>query len=171
MDLNTLANLAEIIGLFTVVGGLAFAVIQISHFRQQRREMAAIEVMRSFQNPEFARAVRLVFSLPSGISAEELRERESRYEDAAMLVSLTLESVGIMVHRRLVSKSMIWELMGAVILTAWDRLHQWAQDSRREQGREKFDEWIQWLSAQLVRYEQSQTAALPAFERYKDWDL
>jgi hypothetical protein len=168
MDLSTLANLAEIIGVITVVGGLAFAVIQIAHFRQQRREIAAIELARSFQNPEFARALRLVLDLPEGITAEELRSRDARLQDAAMLVSLTLESIGIMVHRRLISLEMVWELMGAVILHAWDKLRPWAEDIREEQGRQKFDEWIQWLAGQLIQHEDLHAVA-PAYERYREW--
>ena len=56
-DLNTLANLAEILGAVVVVGGVAFAVIQIRQFRRQRLEVASIELVRSFQSPEFTRAL------------------------------------------------------------------------------------------------------------------
>ena len=168
MDLNTLANLAEIIGVFIVVGGLWFALVQLLSIRGQRRDMAAIEVARSFQNPEFARALLLVLSLPSGIRAQELRERDERYEEAAMLVSLTLESVGIMIHRRMVPVDMVWELMGGVILSIWDRLDGWIEDMRREQKREKFDEWIQWLVTQMIKHEKDMGPE-PAFIRYQDW--
>jgi hypothetical protein len=168
MDLNTLANLAEIIGLFTIVGGLWFARVQILSIRGQRRDMAALEVARAFQNPEFARALLLVLSLPSGIRAKELRERDERYEEAAMLVSLTLESVGIMVQQRMVSVDMVWELMGGVILSIWDKLEGWVEDIRREQARDKFDEWIQWLVTQLVKHEKN-LGAESAVLRYKDW--
>jgi hypothetical protein len=39
---------------------------------------------------------------------------------------------------------------------------------RREQGREKFDEWMQWLAEQLQRLEQRQGKAA-AFLRYRSW--
>jgi hypothetical protein len=168
VDLNTLANLAEIICVFTIVGCLWFAVIQLLSIRAQRRDMAAIELARAFENPEFAHALLLVLSLPSGICAEELRKLEARYEEAAMLVSLTLESVGVMVHQRMISLDMVWKLMGGVIFSAWDKLDGWAEDIRREQGRQKFDEWTQWLVAQLRQHEKD-TGAEPAFLRYQDW--
>ena len=168
MDLNTLANLAEIVGFLTIVGGLWFAVVQIRDFRAQRRDLAAIELTRAFENPEFARALLLILSLPSGINAAGLREKGAQYEEAAMLVSLTLESVGIMVHQRMVSVGIVWELMGGVILSTWSKLGGWVEDVRREQEREKFDEWFQWLSAQLNQHEQA-TDAEPAHIRYKDW--
>ena len=168
MDLNNLANLAEIIGFFTILGGLWFALVQLLSIRGQRRDMAAIEIARAFQNPEFAHALLLVLSLPSGIRAEELRNKDERYEEAAMLVSLTLESVGIMVHQRMVPLNMVWELMGGVVLSVSDKLGVWIEDIRREQAREKFDEWIQWLATQLIKYEKD-IGPEPAFRRYQDW--
>jgi hypothetical protein len=168
MDLNTLANLAEIIGVLIVIGGFAFAIVQLLHFRQERQDRAAIELARSFETPEFAHALRMILSLPSDTRADQLRQRGEAYEDAAMLVSLTLESVGIMVHRRIVSFDMVWELMGGVVIGAWDRLRDWAFAVRREQGHEKFDEWIQWLAAQMLRYRE-QARSEPAHRRYDGW--
>ncbi len=168
MDLNTLANVAEIIGFFTIVGGLWFAVVQIRDFRAQRREMASIELTRAFENPEFSRALLLVLSLPSGLNAAELRNRGAEYEEAAMLVSLTLESIAVMVHNRMISIAIVWELMGGVILGTWGKLVGWVEDMRHEQEREKFDEWFQWLFDQLSQYEKA-TDAEPAYLRYKDW--
>jgi hypothetical protein len=71
-DLSTLANLAEIFGAAVVVVGLGFGVIQIQHYRQQRRETAAFELLRSFQNAEFSRSLRAVLELASGIRNELL---------------------------------------------------------------------------------------------------
>lgn len=167
MELSTLANLAEILGAAIVVGGVAFAFVQLAHFRRQRHEMAALELARSFETPEFAHALRLVLSLPDGLSATELRKMDSQYEDAAMLVSLTFESVAIMVHRRITSLDMVWELMGGVVLTTWKKLGTWASDIRKEQGREKFDEWIQWLCDQMKRYPEVRLE--PAYVEHKDW--
>jgi len=168
MNLSTLANLAEILGFLIVVGGLAFAAIQVLQYRQYRRDMAAIEVARSFESPSFGNALRLVLSLPDDLDAEGLRERGSQFEDAALLVSLTIESVGIMVHRRIVSLEVVWELMGGVSQTAWRKLCGWAKDIRAEQGQEKFDEWFEWLAMQMKRY--GETSGIePAFRQYQDW--
>ncbi len=163
MDLQTAANLAEIVSVLIVVGGFLFAVIQLMHLRHQRRDAAAIELARSFQSPEFGHALRLLLSLPPGLSSDELEEYGPSYEDAAMLVSLTLESVGIMVHRRVVSLEMVWELMGGLVLGAWERLEGWVEAMRAEQGREKFDEWLQWLVERLRQREALEE--LPAWKR------
>ena len=55
-DLSRLADMAEILGSLVVVGGLMFAVLQMRNIRQQRRELAAIELFRSFGHPEFNKA-------------------------------------------------------------------------------------------------------------------
>jgi hypothetical protein len=55
-DLSRLADMAEILGALVVVGGLVFAVMQMRNFRQQRRELAAIELFRFFGDTDFNRA-------------------------------------------------------------------------------------------------------------------
>lgn len=165
IDLSTLASLAEVFGALVVVGSVGFAFVQLAHFRRQRADMAAVELARSFQTPEFTRAIRLVLSLPDGATAEQVRSDPS-CEDAAMLVSLTLESVGIMVHRRVVSIEMVWELMGGMVLAAWRKIQPWAEYQREQQGGGKFDEWIQWLSEQL---EELADGNEPAHRKYRDW--
>ncbi|MDH3733352.1 MAG: hypothetical protein OEU54_07440 [Gemmatimonadota bacterium] len=167
MDLQSLAAVAEVIGAAIVVGGVGFAFVQLAHFRRQRRDQAAIELARSFQTPEFAHALRLVLGLPDGVSREQLGQMDPQYEDAAMLVSLTFESVGIMVHRRITTLDMVWELMGGVVLQAWKKLHVWAGEFREENGRPKFDEWIQWLCDQMTKYQGDEP---PAYEKYGDWE-
>lgn len=167
MELNTLANLATIIGAVIVIGSVAFMFIQLAQFRRQRYDMAAISLARSFETPEFAHALRLVLSLPDGITSAQLRARDPKYEDAAMLVSLTLESVGIMVHRRITSLDMVWELMGGIVLKVWDKLNVWAGEHRHEQERPKFDEWLQWLCDQMKRYS---LVSEPAYTKYRKWE-
>ncbi len=165
MDLNTVANVAEIIGAAVVLGSVAFAFVQLTQFRRQRYDMAAVQLARSFQTPEFAHALRLVLSLPDGVSADKMRE-DPKYEDAAMLVSLTIESVGITVHRRITSLDMVWDLMGGVVPAVWKKTSVWASHHREEQGREKFGEWIQWLCDQMERYQHGRE---PAYLKYRDW--
>ncbi len=98
-DLNTLANLAEIFGAVVVVGGLGFGVIQLQHYRQQRRETAAIELLRSFHNPEFSRSLREVLALPKGVRKRDMGECSAAAQNAIMVVVLTFESIGVMVFR------------------------------------------------------------------------
>ena len=85
-----------------------------------------------------------------------------------MLVSLTLESVAIMVHHRIVPIRTVWDLMGGVTQTCWDRMREWVQVVRREQGNEKFDEWLEWLSNQMKRLGE-ESEGKPAYLVYEGW--
>lgn len=165
-DLARLANLAEIAGVFIVCAGLLFAFFELAHYRRQRREMAAIELVHSFQNPRFSDSLLIVLSMPDGLDAVALRDHDERFERAAMELSLTLESVGIMVHRRIVSLDVVWELMGGVFLTAWRKMRPWVDDMREQQGNPKFDEWMQWL-AERLEASGDQLGRAPAYEQFR----
>ena len=109
-----------------------------------------------------------MLELQPGLTTDELQQLDDESRDAMMLLSLTLESVGIMVHRRIVDIDIVWELMGGVVLTAWERLRPWAMYQRERSGREKFDEWIEWLNDALVEYEETHRPD-PAFGSHSNW--
>jgi hypothetical protein len=170
VTLDNAANIAELIGGIVVLGGLAFAIVQLAQLRRQRRDLAAIELARSFSNPAFAGALQRVLALQPGLTVHELEQLDDESRQAMMLLSLTFESVGIMVYRRIVDIDIVWDLMGGVVLTTWERLRPWAMLQRELSGREKFDEWIEWLDGELVRYEETHRSE-PAFRANKKWRL
>jgi hypothetical protein len=167
-DFNTLANLAEIFGAFVVVGGLGFAVIQMQHYRQQRRETAAIELLRSFQNPEFSRSLRAVLTLPRGVCKSDLEECGDGEKNAIMVVVMTFESIGVMVFRGIVPLEMVNELLGGVCVESWARLSQYTQDFRVENDRKTMSEWFQWLAERLKEHH-ARYGRQPAYEQFRDW--
>ena len=66
MTLQTLANIAEIIGALLVITGVFFGLMEVRHYRQQRQETASMEIMRAFQSLDFNRALRLVMDYEQG---------------------------------------------------------------------------------------------------------
>jgi hypothetical protein len=166
MSLTELANVAQVVATLVVVVGLAFAMVQVKELGRQRREAAAIQLAHSFANPKFSNAFRQVLDLPPRAEAAEVKRRG--LEDAAMLVSLTIESVAIMVHRQIIDIDMVWELMGGVVLSTWDRLQDWSDSYRRATDQEKFDEWFQWLAERLAE-NYTGARAEPAFRRFAQW--
>jgi hypothetical protein len=166
MTLAELASVAQVVAALVVLVGLAFAMIQVKELGRQRREVAAIQLAHSFGNPEFAHAFREVLQLPGTAAAAEVKALG--IEDSAMLASLTIESVAIMVHRQIVDIDMVWELMGGVVLSSWDRLRDWTRTHREASGREKFNEWFQWLAERLTE-SYSGDRASPAFKRFAGW--
>lgn len=166
-DLGKLANIAEIIGAIIVVGGLMFAVLQMRQTRQQRRELAAIELFRFFGNPKFTAAYKRILRLPAGLSADDIQNNDTGLEDAAMLISATLESIGVMTFQRIVPFVVVKNLIGTSGQTLWSKLEPWVTMLRQEQGEDTVFEWFQWLAERLEQEEHNDP--LPAYIAHKKW--
>jgi hypothetical protein len=81
--LETLANFAQMLGAIAVVAAIAFGVAQIRQFRQQRRDALAVELMRSIQDTEFTRSLRILLTLPVNATVDDVRARGGSFEDAS----------------------------------------------------------------------------------------
>lgn len=165
--LSTLANMAEILGIIIVIGGLYFAVLQMRQIRQQRRELAAIELFRFFGNPKFTQAYQIVLHLPDGLSAGEIRSKQANLEDAVMLISSTMENIGVMTFQRIVPFVIVNNLIGSSVIILWRKLENWAIALRDDLGNEAAFEWFQWLAERLEDYQPRDPR--PAYEAHKDW--
>ncbi|MGI9204126.1 MAG: DUF4760 domain-containing protein [Woeseiaceae bacterium] len=166
-DLGKLANIAEILGAIIVVGGLIFAVLQMRQTRQQRRELAAIELFRFFGNPKFTAAYKRILRLPEGLSADDIQNNDSGLEDAAMLISATLESIGVMTFQRIVPFVVVKNLIGTSGPALWSKLEPWVSMLREEQGADTVFEWFQWLADRLKQEEHADSD--PAYVAHKAW--
>jgi hypothetical protein len=63
----------DIVAAATLVFGLVFAIVQLRQYRASRARELGLELLRSFQTPEFASALRAVFAA-SG-RADQSRDR------------------------------------------------------------------------------------------------
>ena len=167
-DLATLANLAEIAGSLTIVGGAAFGLAQLREFREQRRQAVAVELLRAFHAPQLAGAVSRIRELPDGASAELVRAGGRELEQAAVMISTTYETIGLLVFREMASFSLVRELTGGLAVVMWRRLAGWTEAVRREQAQPSWAEWFQWLVEQLER-EGGHKEAHPAYARHAGW--
>ena len=146
----------------------AFAAIsQLRQLREQRRDSAAIELMRSLQDGEFIRAFRVLMSLPVGVDAEEFRSRGTEYVDAAYVMALRLEMLGVLVHRGAIAFDVTEDLAGGGIVSMWLRLKDFARETRVEQHYPMYLEWFQWLAEQYEKRDRLHQS--PAHERYREW--
>jgi len=167
-DLGTLADLADLLSGAAVIGGAAFALIQLREYRRQRRENAAAELVKSFYNPEFARSVRLIRLLPDGCTASELRAKGAEYEEAAILVSFAFETIGLLVFRRVTPFSIVDELTGGLAVLMWRKLEQWQRAVRAESVQPSWSEWFQWLVERLLDSARTRDPK-PAYEAFSGW--
>jgi len=168
-DLTTLADLAKIIGSIAVVSGIIFGVIQIRHYRQQRQDIAAVQIVNSFQIPEFNKALRKVWSLPDVTSVAQIRELGDDWEEAAFQIGMTLETMGVLVYRRIVPLPILDELMGDAILVLWRKLRPWIRNLRTEQKRDSAYEWFEWLADRLA--ETNRRTEAGAHKIYRNWRI
>lgn len=167
-DLSTLANMAEILGALVVIGGLVFAIIQMRSLRQQRRELAAIELFRSFGNANFNKAYQTILALPEGLSREEITKRYPKARGCAMLICTTMENIGVMTYQRIVPFQVVHNLMGSSAVLLWLRLDKWVAELREDLENPDAFEWFQWLAEKLEEHNDPDSG--PAYESHRDWE-
>jgi hypothetical protein len=168
MELGFMADVSQIVGTLLVIGGAVFGLVQLKEYRSQRRDTVAVEIVRSFQDAEFARGLGLIRDLPDAISLAELRKRGSDYEAAAMKIATYYESVGLLTFRRIVPFSIVRELTGGICVVAFRKLATWMNEVRKEQRHDSFAEWFQWLAERLAEQDDDKNAN-PAYRRYATW--
>jgi hypothetical protein len=135
--------------------------------RQQRRELAAIELFRFFGNARFSAAYKMIMYLPDGMSADDIRHKNEKLENAAMLISATMENIGVMTHQRIVPFAIVNNLIGSSVIILWRKLEPWATTLRIELDSPYAFEWFQWLSERLDEVHDDDLA--PAYEAYRSW--
>ena len=167
-DLSHLANVAEILGAIVVIGGVVFAIIQMRSLRQQRRELAAIELFRSFGNANFNKAYETILAVPEGLSRTELNSRAPGVNSCATLICTTMENIGVMTYQRIVPFQVVHNLMGSSAVLLWRRLDKWVAALREDLQNPEAFEWFQWLAEKLE--EHNDPDSRPAYEAHKNWE-
>jgi hypothetical protein len=166
INLDTLASAAQIIGAGTIITAVIFGSFQIREYRRRRENIVAAEIMRSFYGPDFARAVFLIQTLPDAISANELRSQGPKYEEAAILITTTFETMGLLVFRNIAPFSLVQELAGGLIIVTWKKLSVWLNAVREEQSQPSWAEWYEWLALQMAAVKPNSE---PAHIKYQNW--
>jgi len=166
MDISTLANLINAIA---VTAGVIFAAVQIRQYRQRRQRDAMLELVRSFQSPAFTAAYRRVLSLPDGADAAKIREvLGPDGEDPVYLVSLTWESLGVLVYRRQVTLDLVDDFFSGPLVISWRKLKVYSEEWRRTLNRETGNEWFHWLAERMLEREKT-VPPIPAYVAHRHW--
>lgn len=165
-ELATYAALAEIFGVATIVVAAIFGFIQYRDFHKRRMGKVAADLASRFSQPEFARAVALLKRLPDNMSYEEMEAAGEEYVQAAYVVSMAIETMGLMIHEDIACFRMTQELTGGLVQTVWKKVGVWIQQSRIQNDDPEFGEWTQWLTERLI---EDKPNATPAYEAYRSW--
>jgi hypothetical protein len=142
------------------------AVVQLAEVRKRRSFQVAADLCRGFTDPELAKGINLLKSLPDGISLKDLRSLDGNYEEAAQVVAMTFETMGILVYKDMASFQIVQELAGGLLRMTWRKIEYTIKETREEQGNLRYGEWVQWLAERL---EECESDIKPAFEAYADW--
>lgn len=171
---RTHVNWEAVTAIATVFTGCVIAVTaiigvyQLGQLHQQRRDAAAVELMRSLQDTTFARAFLTILALPAGATACELRALGQQAEEAALILEMRFETLGQLVYRDTISFEVFEELVGGAVLTVWNRLRDAVRQTREEKSWPTFCEWFQWLAERLA--ERGRLEQTPAHIRLRGVD-
>ena len=166
MSLEQIAAIAEIIGAFTIISGLVFGWFQIRVYRAQQRDRIATNLMQTFYNPELARAVSLLHQVPDRISARHIREMGSEFEQAAVIVTTSFETMGLLVYKRIAKFDLVMELAGGMMASMYGKLSVWEEDIRAEQNQPSWAEWFEWIAKMADKHEAEK---VPAHKSNVSW--
>ncbi|QFU74346.1 hypothetical protein EY643_01040 [Halioglobus maricola] len=156
IPLSTWAAMAEIIGAGSIITGLLVVLFQIRQFRVQQRNAVAINLAQTFYSPDLAQALSLMQNVPDGISLAEIRARGPEYEQAAITVCTSFETMGLLVHEKIAPMGLVLDLAGGIVSTMSRKLARWQEDLREEQQQPSWGEWFEWLGdqARAIKHEQ-----------------
>ena len=166
--LEILASLGEFFGGLAVIGGLAYAVIQVRQFREVRRREIALELLRSFQTPEFVKGLVTLYRMPDGLTKREIEVFCGDDMHLVYALMTTWESLGILVYRDELSLDLVDDFFSGPITISWRKLHTYVMGERAELGRETIEEWFEWLNDRLKEREKT-APPIPAHVAHRSW--
>jgi len=165
MDLGIIVNIAET---FTILGGVLFAIVQIRNSNRQRTRESALQLLHSFQTPEFHEAVTIVVDLPEGLSKKELEKRIGDNMTCIFVMFGTFESLGILIYRREIDIQLVEDFFSGVIILTGRKFMNYFKEIRELGNRPTYYEWIQWMYEQIEKRE-SMVPAIPSYVEFQDW--
>lgn len=166
MDFRTLLSL---LSTSAIIAGGIFAGVQLRHFNKQRARDSALQMLHSFQTPEFLNAVNIVFDLPEGLSKKEIEERLGDKMTSVLVMFGTFESLGILIFRREMDIELVEDFFSGIIILSGKKFKNYLVEVRDSSNRQTYYEWFQWLYEQC-RKRESTTPAIPSYIAFRDWE-
>jgi cbb3-type cytochrome oxidase subunit 3 len=145
MDLSTIANLATALA---VVVAVIFGIAELRRSRRERRDQAAVEILRSVEAEEIHQAVSRILKLPDDADPELIRGDPQLLHDATLL-HFRAEMFGALVFEGVVDLHLLDRMNGGWVRGCWRRLRRWIEAERVAEARVNVGEWWQWLYERL----------------------
>ncbi len=158
---------AQFTAQISLVIGATFAGYQLILTRRERKDAQALEVLTQLQSPEFRAAYAKVWTLPLNATAEDVRAAGPDMEAAVECVAMTFESLGVMVHNRIVPIDVVDQVIGGFLRESWRRCSAYIHWKREQVHSRRLAEWYQWLAEHLTV---ESRRSVGAYEAFKDWE-
>jgi hypothetical protein len=143
-----LATVLQVITTVAVVFGVAFGLGQLRQGIRNRRDQAAVDIVRAVQTPEIKMAIDHVYALPDDADPEAIRDDPSMLR-AALAVDSACEMWGSMVFEEVIDLQTLDRMVGGWVRGGWRRLRRWEEDERVKNRNPNIAEWWQWLYEML----------------------
>ncbi len=158
----------QVIESIAVVIAVGFAILQVRQYRRDKHREAAMELLHAFQTPEFAKALCIVYAMPEGLSAEEVKKFTGADFHLVYAMATTWESIGVLVCRGEIDLQLVDDFFSGPIRISWSRLEEFIRAEREANRRETIFEWFQWLNERLGELE-SEEPPVPANIEHENW--
>jgi hypothetical protein len=146
VDAGTALNIATTTA---IVLGVVFGVAEVRQIVRDRRDHAAVDIVRTVQTQEVRRAIERVLRLPKDADPELIRSDPEMLE-AALAVDSACEMWGSMVFEGVVEQHLLDRMVGGWVRGSWTRLGRWVEAERAEKRSPNVGEWWQWLYERLL---------------------
>lgn len=147
LDLSTIV---EVITAIAVVTGIVFGLVQVRQAVRNRRDYAAVDIVRTVQTQEVRTAVQRIFDLPIAADPELIR-KDPELLAAALAVDSACEMWGCMVFEGVVHYRVVDRMVGGWVRGTWLRLRPWIESERQLTQNPNIGEWWQWLFELIER--------------------
>jgi len=146
MDLGTVATLVTTVA---VLIGVVFGLLELRQANRQRRDQAAVEIVRSVTEESILTAVYKILELPDDADPE-LINGNPQLLNAANHIHFATEMYGSLVFEGVVDLHMLDRMNGSWIRACFERLRKWIESERVAEKRVNVGEWWQWLYERMI---------------------
>mgnify|MGYP001166525524 FL=1 len=168
MNLETMAQYAEVFGVLTIIGAVLFSWYQINQLKKDRASAAAFQLTKIFQDSTFAHGLHRVFNSPENLNAEEFEEFHQGHMKDVVTLMTTWESLGAMIYRKELDWNLMYDYFAGAIVVTYLKTERVIDDWRTKNNRPSYFEWMQWLAERVMELEDG-TPPVPANLLHKDW--
>ena len=134
----------EVFTAIAVVIGSVWGLVELRQATRNRRDHAAVDIVRTVQTQEVRQAVRKIFDLPLDVDPQLIRNDPALLA-AALAVDSACEMWGCMVFEGVVDHQLLDRMVGGWVRGTWTRLRAWVESERAETQSVNVGEWWQWL--------------------------